>query len=238
MEISAKGIPFKKLNELIRSCGEHSVVVTDATGERFLACGLSDKSIKVYGTPGNALASYLDGAEIEVYGNAQDAVGDTMNDGEVIIHGNAGDALGYAMRGGRIFVEGDAGYRCGVHIKEYEEKKPVVIIGGTAGSFLGEYMAGGIIVVLNKNDAHSAVGNFTGVGMHGGKIFIRGSLNAVLPPQVKCEKASQSDIEAIKGHLTAYAKAFSLDENGLLQDEYFVLTPDSTNPYKRLYTVN
>lgn len=238
MKISATGIPFKELNELIRRSADKDVVVEDATGERFLACGLSDKSIKIYGTPGNALASYLNGASIEVFGNAQDAVGDTMNDGTVVIHGSVGDALGYAMRGGKIFVEGDVGYRCGVHIKEYCEKKPVIIIGGAAGSFLGEYMAGGIIVVLNKNGERSAVGNFAGVGMHGGKIFIRGSLNATLPPQVKCVKASPDDVKSIEAYLSEYAEAFFSDADELLNDNYFVLTPDSTNPYKRLYTVN
>mgnify|MGYP002508793462 CR=1 FL=1 len=55
---------------------------------------------------------------------------------------------GYAMRGGKIFVKGNAGYRAGIHMKAYEEKKPVMVIGGTAGSFLGEYQAGGVIVVL------------------------------------------------------------------------------------------
>jgi len=28
-------------------------------------------------------------------------------------------------------------------MKQYKEKKPVIVIGGTAGSFLGEYLAGG-----------------------------------------------------------------------------------------------
>lgn len=237
MEISAKNKTSKELNELIKAC-DGDVTVTDALGERFIACGLSDKKVTVKGTPGNALCAYLDGAKVEVFGNGQDAVGDTMNDGTVVIRGSVGDALGYAMRGGKIYVQGDAGYRLGVHMKEYKDKKPVIIIGGTAGSFLGEYMAGGIIVVLNLNEEKTAVGNFTGVGMHGGKIFIRGELNAVLPPQVKCEKAVSGDLNTIKGYLEEYASEFGLDADKLLRDEYYVLSPDSTNPYKRLYTCN
>lgn len=33
------------------------------------------------------------------------------------------------MRGGRIYVRGDAGYRTGIHMKAYEDKTPVMIIG-------------------------------------------------------------------------------------------------------------
>ena len=66
-----------------------------------------------------------------------------MNDGTIIVHGSIGDAAGYAMRGGEIFVRGSAGYRAGVHMKAYEDKLPVMVIGGCAGSFLGEYQAGG-----------------------------------------------------------------------------------------------
>lgn len=58
-----------------------------------------------------------------------------MNDGRIVVHGDAGDAVGYAMRGGEIYVEGSAGYRAGIHMKAYQDKKPVIVIGGKAGSF-------------------------------------------------------------------------------------------------------
>ena len=29
------------------------------------------------------------------------------------------------------------GYRAGIHMKEYKEKRPLIVIGGSAGSFLG-----------------------------------------------------------------------------------------------------
>lgn len=237
MKISANGLSYKELNEKIKEAAGN-VVVTDVMGERFLACGQSGKKIEIHGTPGNALGAYLDGATVEVFGNGQDAVGDTMNDGKILIRGSVGDALGYAMRGGKIFVGGDVGYRAGVHIKEYKDKKPVVVIGGCAGSFLGEYMAGGIVIVLNLTNKDEAVGNFTGVGMHGGKIFIRGEFNASLPPQVKCEKASKEDLTAIEGYLKEYCKDFSLDEKAVMGSSYHILSPDSANPYKRLYTGN
>ena len=87
-----------------------------------------------------------------------------------ITDGSIGDAAGYAMRGGRIYVRGDAGYRAGIHMKAYQNKIPLLIIGGCAGSFLGEYQAGGIIVVLGlERKGRRIVGNFPCTGMHGGQ---------------------------------------------------------------------
>ena len=238
MKINANGLGYKQLNEKIKEASGN-VTVEGVLGERFIASGLGKRKITIKGTPGNALGAYMDGATVEVYGNAQDATGDTMNDGKIVVHGSVGDALGYAMRGGRIYVRGDAGYRAGVHIKEYNDKKPVIIVGGVCGSFLGEYMAGGRVVVLNLANAKEIVGNFTGVGMHGGKIYLRmKENNVILPSQVTLRKATKEDMAEISGYLHEYADDFDLDGNYLLNSEYYVLSPDSANPYKRLYTSN
>lgn len=106
------------------------------------------------------MGAYLDGSEIYVRGNAQDAVGDTMDDGLIVIDGCAGDAIGYAMRGGEIFVRGSVGYRAGIHMKEYKQKHPVLVVGGAAGSFLGEYQAGGTIIILGLGSSGQIVGPF------------------------------------------------------------------------------
>ena len=45
------------------------------------------------------------------------------------------------MRGGSIYIERDAGYRCGIHMKEYQQKVPAIVIGGWCGSFW-EYLGG------------------------------------------------------------------------------------------------
>jgi len=144
MNIAAHNLDFKELNSRIRNAKE-AVCIDGCYGQRFIASGMTGKNLTINGTPGNALGAYFNGGTIMVNGNAQDAVGDTMNDGEIVIHGSAGDALGYAMRGGKIYVRDNAGYRVGIHMKEYKEKKPVIVIGGKAGSFLGEYLAGGIM---------------------------------------------------------------------------------------------
>ena len=246
MSIIAKNLHFKELNEQIKTAGAY-VHIEDCFGQRFIGSALKGKTLTIDGTPGNALGCYLDGALIEVRGNAQDATGDTMNDGKIIIHGNAGDALGYAMRGGSIFVRCNAGYRTGIHMKEYVNKKPVIIIGGRAGSFLGEYLAGGLIVVLGIEGESQAsaqqitapVGNFTGTGMHGGKIFIRTKETlAALPAQVAVEIAGNDDLQEIEPFVKEFADYFDMDASSILQDQFFVLKPNAKNPYKQLYTAN
>ena len=240
MRIMAKELDFQALNERVRAA-EADVCIHECCGQRFIGSGAKTHTITIHGTPGNALGAYLDGAAIEVYGNAQDAVGDTMNDGQIVIRGHAGDALGYAMRGGRIFVQGDAGYRTGIHMKEYEDKKPVIVIGGAAGSFLGEYQAGGTIVVLGLGVSvgQPPVGNFTGTGMHGGRIYIRtDNAPTGLPAQVMVEHATAEDLQDIAADIVAFAEFFEMDAEKLLADKFYVLKPNAKNPYKQLYTAN
>ena len=238
MNISARDMDFKALNEKIRAAAG-GVCIEDCCGQRFIGSGLKEKMITISGTPGNALGAYLDGAFIEVNGNAQDAVGDTMNNGTIIVHGNAGDALGYAMRGGSIFVRGDAGYRAGIHMKEYKDKKPVIVVGGKTGSFLGEYLAGGLIVVLGIGSEGIPVGNFPGTGMHGGHIFIRTEHELIgLPEQVTAEIASSMEMLEIIPYITKYSECFGLNATSLVNDRFYVLKPNAKNPYKQLYTAN
>jgi len=215
-------------------------VIHGCLGERFIGSGLgAGQKITIHGTPGNALGAYLDGAVLEVRGNAQDAVGDTMNDGRIVVHGSAGDALGYAMRGGGIFVREDAGYRTGIHMKEYQGRKPVIVIGGSVGSFLGEYLAGGLIAVLGLGARQAPVGNFTGTGMHGGKIFIRMETELKgLPAQVSAQVATPEDLEEIAPYIAEFAGYFGADAQALMRERFYVLRPNATNPYTQLYTAN
>jgi glutamate synthase domain-containing protein 3 len=237
--ISAKNFDFKELNRQIKTSNETTINIEDCFGQRYIGSGISGKHITIKGTPGNALGAYLDGGTIVVQGNAQDAVGDTMNDGKIIVHGNAGDALGYAMRGGCIFIKGDTGYRTGIHMKEYKEKKPVIVIGGKAGSFLGEYLAGGLIIVLGINCKEIPVLYFTGTGMHGGKIFVRTDKElSGLPAQITEKVADSEELKEIIPYVTEFAGHFGVNAQKLLQDRFYVLRPNSKNPYKQLYTAN
>ncbi len=239
MIIRSSDIGHKAINEALRG-GDAEYTITGCLGQRFIAAGMSGVSVEIDGVPGNALGAYLNGARITVRGNAQDAVGDTMNDGEIVVHGNVGDAAGYAMRGGRIFVQGDAGYRAGIHMKEYREKVPVMVIGGKAGSFLGEYQAGGVIVVLGlPEDGRRIVGSFPCTGMHGGRMILRSDCRGVdFPDQVTARAAGEDDLAEIRRYVAAYCERFGADEARVMDSPFTVVTPDSSNPYKRLYAPN
>lgn len=238
MVIEAADLSFRQVNEQIRGSKDAHVEVRACCGHRFVADGSSDKTVDIYGTPGNALGAYLNGSTIRVHGNAQDAVGDTMNEGLIAIDGMAGDATGYAMRGGRIFVHGDIGYRAGIHMKAYQEKQPLLVVGGKAGSFLGEYQAGGTIVVLGLEDEDGApVGNFCGVGMHGGKIFMRTKVLPVdLSDRLVARQAEEADLQEIRPVLEEFCVLFSEDIDHILSGTFYIITPNSRNPYKQLYT--
>lgn len=239
MSINIRDLGYKELNEKIRGAAEECSL-TGCCGQRFIGAGMSDKVISINGIPGNALGAYLNGASIIVHANAQDAVGDTMNEGEIIIHGNIGDAAGYAMRGGSIFVKGNAGYRAGIHMKAYKDKVPVMVIGGVTGSFLGEYQAGGIIIVLGLHaDGRHIVGNFPCTGMHGGKMFLRGTCQDIrFPHQVTVNPADRNDLEEIEEYISKYCLLFGCDFHEIMDSDFTVVTPDSKNPYKQMYVAN
>lgn len=240
MRINAGSMHFQKLNEQVRLSTDREIFISGCIGQRYIASGLSGKAITIEGTPGNALGAYLNGSELIVRGNAQDATGDTMNDGKIVIYGSSGDATGYAMRGGEIYVKGNVGYRAGIHMKAYQQKIPVLIVGGKAGSFLGEYQAGGYIVVLNLDGSgEMPMGYFCASGMHGGKIFLRcKEAPRGLPEQVSCAPAGPQDLAEIDSYLDEFCRRFEKEKSDILNETFFVVTPDSKNPYKTLYTHN
>lgn len=240
MNINAEGKYFKDLNDEVRNAAEQDITIEHCDGQRYIGAGMSGKQITINGIPGNDLGCYLNGGSITVHGNAQDATGDTMNDGAIIIHGSSGDATGYAMRGGKILVKGNAGYRAGIHMKAYQTQQPLIVIGGEAGSFLGEYQAGGTIIVLGMNSKKKApVGNMCGTGMHGGRMFLRAEeLPADLPKQVEARPATAEDLAAIDGYLNEFCSCFGYSKEEVLAKPFFLLTPNSKNPYKSLYTFN
>ena len=239
MVIQASGRTFRQINEDIRSAADRQVEIRGCCGHRFLADGLAGRRVEIYGTPGNALGAYLDGSELLVHGNAQDAVGDTMNDGLIAVDGLAGDAAGYAMRGGRIFVHGDIGYRAGIHMKEYEDKQPLLVVGGRAGSFLGEYQAGGRIVVLGLHtEDEPPVGRFCGRGMYGGRIYLRSrQMPSDLSERLIARPASENDMADIRPALEEFCRLFGESMEAVLSCPFTVIRPDNSNPSRQLYTV-
>jgi glutamate synthase domain-containing protein 3 len=242
--IDATGVYYRQLNEAVREAfadGAKTVRLDNVNGQRYIGTGVTGKDlrIEVHGCPGNDMAMFMSGPTLEVFGNAQDGVGNTMNDGRVIVHGDAGDVLGYGMRGGRVYIKGDVGYRVGIHMKAYEDLVPIMVCGGKARDFFGEYMAGGILVLLGMNtqfEEQPLVGSFCGTGMHGGAIFLRGTVE---PWQVGKEcgifTADEDDMKRLTPIIEDYCAAFGMDAAEVLSEPLTKLTPASHRPYGKLY---
>jgi glutamate synthase domain-containing protein 3 len=242
LQIDALGLHYRELNAQLRRAVEEGIThieLHNVFGQRYLGTDLHRPiEIQIHGTPGNDLASFMDGPRIVVRGNAQDGCGNTMNGGEVVIHGRAGDATGHSMRGGKIFVRDDVGYRVAIHMKEYPGKRPTVVIGGTAQHFLGEYMAGGVLVVLGltlaPGERHTA--SFIGTGMHGGVMYIRGELEDYqLGKEVGQVALAEADHQLIESLVREYAAHFGQDAGQILGHPFTKLVPLSLRPYGQLY---
>lgn len=242
MKMDAAGIYYRELNARLReivSNGTKRIELHNVCGQRYIGTDLDRPiDIDIFGTPGNDLGAFMDGPRVTIHGNAQDGCGNTMNSGEIIIHGHAGDIIGLSARGGKIFVRDDVGYRAGIHMKEYQDKKPVLVIGGTAQDFFGEYMAGGVLILLGLNlgegEHHKA--KFIGTGMHGGVIYLRGSVeNYQLGKEVGVAELDEKDHQILEQFVGEFAKHFGYKTEVILSRQFMKLFPRWLRPYGRLY---
>jgi glutamate synthase domain-containing protein 3 len=241
-EVDARGLSHRELNAKLReltSNGAKRIELHNVYGQRYIGTDLGKPvRIDIFGTPGNDLGAFMGGPRIIVHGNAQDGCGNTMDDGVIIVHGHAGDILGLSARGGKIFIKEDVGYRAGIHMKEYQDKKPMAVIGGTAQDFLGEYMAGGILVVLGLNlkegERHRA--SFIGTGMHGGIIYVRGEVQQFqLGKEVGVAGLDEDDSSLLENLVGEFAYHFSYNAEEILKRKFTKLFPLYLRPYGQLY---
>ena len=240
--IEAKGLYYKALNRQIREYlarGEKGIVLNNILGQRYIGGGLNnDATIKIYGTPGQDLGAFMNGATIHVFGNAQDGVGNTMDTGKIIVHGKAGEIPAHSMRGGKVFIKGDVEYRAGIHMKQYMDKIPLLIIGGTAKDYCGEYMAGGRVIILNlDHKTVSPVGNSVGTGIHGGEIYVRGKVEKhQLGIGAVFGRLNKSDREFLKNVIDEYARDLGMDISNISPDDFIKITKKGHRPFGNLYT--
>jgi glutamate synthase domain-containing protein 3 len=243
MKIDAQGMYYRDLNSRIREAvdnGADRIELDNVNGQYFIGDGINKPvTITINGVPGNDLGAFMNGATIIVRENGQDNIGNTMNAGKVVVHGHAGDVLGYGMRGGRVHILKDVGYRVGIHMKSYNDNKPVLIAGGKAGDFFGEYMAGGVLVLLgmfSDNPDNPKHGFRFGTGMHGGVIYVRGAVDEnKLSQEVGVFDLNAEDQKELEGYLKEYCKDFKLDMKEVLKERFVKVLPKSKRPYGNMY---
>jgi glutamate synthase domain-containing protein 3 len=242
IRIDAKGLHYTSLNRKIRAAiadGVKEIVIDNVLGQRFIGDGLrgDDVTITVNGVPGGDLAMFMSGPTIIVHGNADHAPGNTMDKGRIVIHGSAGDAVAHSMRGGQVYVRDNIGYRGGIHMKQYMEKRPVLVVGGAARAFLGEYMAGGLLIVLGLTGILPITERGVGSGIHGGEIFVRGQVDShYLGVGAKQTPATKDQKLMIKPLIEDFAQVFGIETTPLLASEYTRISPASARPFANKYT--
>ncbi|ETA68416.1 MAG: hypothetical protein PWQ51_1666 [Methanolobus sp.] len=239
--IDVKGMHYSPLNKQIRAAvasGVKEIVLNNVLGQRFIGNGVrGDAKITINGVPGGDLGMFMSGPECEVFGNAEHAPGNTMDRGSLIIHGSAGDAVAHSMRGGKVFVEGNIGYRGGIHMKEYEGKRPILVIGGTSHAFLGEYMAGGLILVLGIDNEPAVQDRGIGSGIHGGEIVIRGDVDDnLLGVGAKKVEFTDDDLVRLSPVIEEFCGRFDIDPTPFLDTNYSRIIPASARPFAGKYT--
>ncbi|MCX5641770.1 MAG: hypothetical protein NTY10_00795 [Candidatus Omnitrophica bacterium] len=241
VEIDASNLTHRALNDNLRRAiisGNKEVRLKNVLGQRFIAAGFRYRvRIEIDGIAGNDLAVFMDGPEIYLHGNGEDGVGNTISGGKITIFGDSGDLLGHSARGGKIFVRGDIGWRGGIHAKSYQNKLPVIIVGGRAGDYLGEYLSGGLIIVLGiPEDSRPLVGKFLGTGMHGGTIYLRGSVpEHFLGKEVNEASFNDNDAALIKPYLAEFCQDFGFDFSETMRVPFRKLVSQTSRPYGRLY---
>jgi glutamate synthase domain-containing protein 3 len=242
MTIDAKDLHYTPLNIQIRKAiadGVKEITVNNVLGQRFIGDGIrgDDVTITLNGVPGGDLAMFMSGPTIILHGNADHAPGNTMDKGKVIIHGSAGDAVAHSMRGGRVYVRDNIGYRGGIHMKQYMEKRPIVVIGGAARAFLGEYMAGGLIIVLGLGGVKPISEQGVGSGIHGGEIYVRGPVEDLwLGGGTKQTPVTAEQKAMIRPIIEDFAKSFGIDAAPLIASEYTRIAAISARPFASKYT--
>jgi glutamate synthase domain-containing protein 3 len=232
---------YKTINCAIRKAIRadcKTIILEEVMGQRYIGATTtgSDLLIVVHGTPGNGLGAFLNGPTIEVLGNAQDMTGNTMNSGKIIVHGNAWDVTGLSARGGTIMIKGSSGYRVGIHMKEFGQMRPSLVIGGTVKDYLGEYMAGGTILVLGlRTDVESPVGRNIGAGMHGGRIYVRGKVDpGQLGPGAVISALTDEDTAELTALIEEFEGYFG-EKIGRDYSKYVKINPSSSRPFSGYY---
>lgn len=239
--IDAKGMHYTPLNKQIRqavAAGVKEIEINNVLGQRFIANGLrGDVKITINGIPGGDLCMFMNGPECTVHGDCEHAPGNTMDGGMIIVHGSAGDAVAHSMRGGKVYVRNNIGYRGGIHMKEYESKKPTLVIGGTSHAFLGEYMAGGLILVLGMGSQPLMEDRGIGSGIHGGEIVIRGKVaDRLLGVGAIKTEFTESDLERLSPVIEDFCSRFGIDPSPLMDINYTRIVPSSSRPFAGKYT--
>ena len=224
----------REIHRLVEK-GFTSFLIAHAKGHRFLSAGLGPKTeglrFDVYGSPGDYLASGIDGLEIHVHNNGQDQLAQIMKSGKLVVHGDVGQTFMYGAKGGQAYILGNAAGRPMINAVG----KPRVVINGTCLDYLAEsFMAGdpldgGGFVILNgiefdeQNQIVDLESPYPGGNLFslasGGAIYVRDPHKVVSTDQLnggEFAPFTDADWALIKPYLEENAALFDISLERLL----------------------
>lgn len=264
-EPEGRKLYHRELNREIRKAikeGYNRITLKNVSGQRFIGAGIKEPvTIEVFGDAGLDLGVFSEGITVIVHGCSEYLLGNTLNAGELVVYGDSWDITGMGARGGRIFIMGNGGSRIGIHMKEYEDKKPAIVYGGAVKQYCGEYMAGGMIVVLGLDFSNAIkdrrkpvsrenidpnkirdlgggiVQSDLAGGIHGGAVYIRGDVaDHNLGVYAVKDGFTDEDMEILTPVLERFCELFNVPVDLIWRKKFTKIRPVSSRPFGKVYT--
>ncbi|MEK6256624.1 MAG: glutamate synthase, partial [Chloroflexota bacterium] len=210
-------------------------IIFNLKGQRFIANGLGPDTagveIELYGSPGDYLASGMDGMQINVHANGQDQLAQIMKSGKLVVHGDVGQTFMYGAKGGEAYILGNAAGRPLINAVG----GPRVVINGTCLDYLAESCmagdpqnGGGFVIVNGIKFGEDATildletpypgGNLYSLAS-GGAIYMRDPHNQLSDDQLNGGEFvafTDKDWEVIKPYLQENERLFNIPIERLL----------------------
>ncbi len=188
----------------INATGQHGI------GGRLWISKEEPISMTITGSPGQRVGSKgFPGTTIEIMGAASDDVGWLNAGAEIIVHGNASNGVCNAMAQGKVFIAGNIGSR-GMTMTKTNPRfdPPELWVLGSVGDYFAEFMAGGTAVVCGHEaqSPQNVLGYRPCVGMVGGRIFVRGSIDGFSQADALMESIDDESWAWLTENISAYLK--------------------------------
>jgi len=214
---------------------------------------MNSGSIIIHGDCGDILGYSMRGGKIYIKGNVGWRSGIHMKSylekfPVIVIGGKAGDFLGEYMAGGIIILLGLKAER-EMHVNGPNTEVLAAPVKTSSGGkinpakklYPGEKIQEQYYFErFYPSSDGSIAGNYSGTGMHGGSIFLRGDIEEYkFGKEVSRVTLDDNDRQILKTYLTNFCDYFDFDKSKIIGQDYkdFIkLVPCSHRPYGKLYS--
>jgi len=235
--VDGKRVPSRILEEQIQEAvrdGAHEIHVI-ANGQHGIGGRIWPRGEKVRviveGPVGQRLGSMgMFGTEIIVRGSASDDVGWINCGATITVLGDVTNGAHNAAAQGKLYVQGGGGARCDTMTKHNPKfDPPESWYFRDVGDTFAEFKAGGIAVVcgVNPRNPENVLGYRPCVGMVGGVIYFRGSIQGYSENDVRLLDLTDQDWEWLTKNMKPYLQAID-------RMEYYGELTRSRDEWKKL----